>query len=433
MPPTLSPGKLDALRWSSRHAALPSLLAVMLAACSPVKPRPPDASDGDGDLAAPPAADAAGPVDAAADLAGAAGCPRTPAPEDRARKVVISLPYDAAGAKAKVFAVLELGRDGALTPTAERFTMGRAHDDRVHFTPDGQIGLVVQEDGTIGVFRAPPAGQPGPVQVVHAAFKGAFTAARLTLDPAGERAYVVDFNTRENGGGLYSLRIGCDGSLSEEGKITAAQLPRALRLLGGGEALLAAPALLDSAAGETLHRAQLAKPPRRLQGVDAFGDGAGLVSAMELMPDGKFLLLGDNDEFSGTPNRVAVVALQPVLRRAQVLTPVNDPVDIVASPYGNAALAVSGYGNAVLRLGYDPQAAAPFTLRGEPTYQGKRPQLPSAAVLVQRGPLRGRVLLAENVGVRQLRFEPDGAVTDLGLTSSGSGLASIVGTVGVQP
>lgn len=185
--------------------------------------------------------------------------------------------------------------------------------------------------------------------------------------------------------------------------------------------------------GTTLHRAQLAKPVSVLESLDAFGDGEGLVSALRVMPDGKFALLGDNDEFSGVPNRVAVVALAPTLRRVQVLTPLKDPIDLVVSPYGNAALMISGYGNAVVQLAYDPLAAAPFTLRGEPAYKGTKPQLPSAAVVIERGALRGLVLLAENVGVRELRFGADGAVTDLGLTSSGAGLEGIVGTVGVQP
>lgn len=119
---------------------------------------------------------------------------------------MVSLPYDTNGGKAKEFAVFELAEDGKLARTAERFTLGRALNDRIHFTPDGQVGLVAQDDGSIGVFRLPPAGQGGPAQVVHAAYKGRFYAERLVLDERGEHAYVVDYDTLENGGGIYRDR-----------------------------------------------------------------------------------------------------------------------------------------------------------------------------------------------------------------------------------
>ena len=40
----------------------------------------------------------------------------------------------------------------------------------------------------------------------------------------------------------------------------------------------------------------------------------------------------------------------------------HGPIDLVVSPYGNAALMISGYGNAVFPVAYDPGAAAPFTI-----------------------------------------------------------------------
>jgi hypothetical protein len=72
-------------------------------------------------------------------------------------------------------------------------------------------------------------------------------------------------------------------------------------------------------------------------------------------------------------------------------------------------------------------------VKGEITYVGKEPQLPANGVLVDRGALRGRVYVAENEGVRQVRFEQDGRVTDLGLFSPGSGLENLVGAIGVTP
>jgi 20S proteasome alpha/beta subunit len=41
--------------------------------------------------------------------------------------------------------------------------------------------------------------------------------------------------------------------------------------------------------------------------------------------------------------------------------------------------------------------------------------------------------VAENVSVRQVQFNPDGTITDLGATSIGSGMESMVGVIGMQP
>jgi len=73
------------------------------------------------------------------------------------------------------------------------------------------------------------------------------------------------------------------------------------------------------------------------------------------------------------------------------------------------------------------------TITGEVNYQNGNPQLPSAAVVITRGTLNGRVLVAENLAVRQLQFAAGSAISDVGLTSFGSGIPNIVGTVGVQP
>jgi hypothetical protein len=111
----------------------------------------------------------------------------------------------------------------------------------------------------------------------------------------------------------------------------------------------------------------------------------------------------------------------------------EDPVDVVASPFNNAALVVSGFGDGIFALDYSPDTSPPFSVRGEISYMGSAPQLPANAVMIDRGDLSGLVLVAENLGVRRVRFETDGSITDLGLEPLGSGPASITGAIGVQP
>jgi len=169
--------------------------------------------------------------------------------------------------------------------------------------------------------------------------------------------------------------------------------------------------------------------PAPVAGADAFGDDDAIVGGTALGHDGAHLLIGDTSGFSGVPNRVAVVAIDgDALAPAQVISPIEDPLSIVASPHDDVALVVSGFGDAVFVLDYAADAATPYTLRGELGYAGAAPQLPGHAVLA--GDL---VVLAENQGVRRIRLDGGGTVTDLGLAPLGDGLAAITGAIGVQP
>jgi len=64
-----------------------------------------------------------------------------------------------------------------------------------------------------------------------------------------------------------------------------------------------------------------------------------------------------------------------------------------------------------------------------------KPQLPSFASLIDRGTLKGRVLIAENTAVRQVAFEPDAGIVDVAYLNfdHDGGLDEIVGVIGVSP
>jgi len=315
--------------------------------------------------------------------------------------------------------------------------MGRAVDGRIAFTPDGKVGIVAQDDGSLGVFRVNSS--TGGVDVVHAGFTGVFWAAGVTMDPSGERAYVLDTNWRENHGGIYSVRIACDGSLRNEGLVAAAKLPYEMIFLpwAAGKAVVAAADILGSRAGDDVHLLAWGTMPRIVDGADAFGDDEAIVASAAVTADGRYLLAGDNSMFSGIDNRVAVSRIldgAAGIEAVQVLTPVEDPFSIVASPFDNAAIVVSGFGDAIIALDYDAGAGDdPFSVRGELDYEGAAPQLPGDAVMVGSGSLAGRVLVVENLAVRQVQFNADGSVTDLGATRLGTGYDAIPGAIGIQP
>ena len=171
----------------------------------------------------------------------------------------------------------------------------------------------------------------------------------------------------------------------------------------------------------------------RVGGADLFGHDEAILSALALTPDGRFALVGDNSEFSGVDTAIGAAALSDTgVTAVPRLRPFPDPMAIVASPHGDALLAVSGYSNAVRVLGYAPNAATPFTDLGPPTYVTTKPQLPSEAVIVG-GAWPNHVLVVENVALRRFRFDGGQVVTDLGRTAEGSGLQAIPGAIGVQP
>lgn len=422
------------MRWFalSARVGLAALTWVSIAACGGGDDDD-TAVDAGGTVDSAPAIDTLAPPDAAT------GCPRTPGPADRVRKVVISHPFDEGGGT--IYEVLNLSTTGELSTTGVTFEMGRANFVEIAFTPDGEVGIVAQDDGTLGVFRFDDEGMP---TVVHAAYDadgadGFYATGVVVMAADGAHAYVLSTQWREHGGGIHRVAIGCDGTLTYEGNIAPAKLPGALAVLAGDQrALVAAKDILDSSAGNDVHLLGWSGGIEVQGGADAFPDDDFIVGGSSLTADGKYWLVGDNNGFYSSENlqnRVAVVGVgSQTVAPVQTLSPIEDPFDIVASPDNDAALVVSGFGDALFVLPYDPSnATTPFDDAVELSYVGGRPQIPAAAVVIDRGSLRGQVLVAENVAVRQVEFEGGGVVTDLGAFTLGSGSESIVGALGVQP
>jgi len=366
-------------------------------------------------------------VDAAMD-AGVA-CPRVAPTGDGPHRVVVSHPFDAAGTQDTRYELLDLSATGELSTTGTSFRMGRAFDGEIVFTPDGELGFVAQEDGSVGEFRVDASG----VTVLEAGFTGDFYAERVVMDPGGDKLWILDAEFPDIGGGIYVASIGCDGSLAAPERVLTAKLPYDLAFLTDGRALVSARDAPGAAAGDDALLYDLSAGATRLSSVDAFGDENAIVSDVVVTDDGAFGLLADNCGFCGD-NRVGVVSLAgDALSVEAKLSPIADPVALVPSPFDDLLLIVSGFGNAVFVYDRADSPAAPFVLRGEPSYVGARPQLPGAAQRVDRGSLRGLVLLSENLGVRRLRFMGAGVVDDLGLTALGAGTESVVGALGATP
>jgi hypothetical protein len=386
-----------------------------------------DAGVGDGSIGAD------GSANEASTGGDGGACARVADPtEDHVRTVLISHPFDAAGDAASLFEVLSLAVDGTLTrPTPNvTFSMGPASTSSIVFTPDGKVALVAQDDGTVGVVRFDAS---GPV-VVHAAFKGPFYAGSIAVDPSGAHAYVLDADTANNGGGVYQVDIACDGSLTSKGLVVPGGTANQMAFVPTtSRAVLAAGGAFNSPDGSDVDLVDFGgATPSLVASGSGFVDGGAIVSSIAVMPDGKFAIAADDGIIVG--NRLAAIAL-PSMENAGILATPN-PAALVASPFDNAALLLnSDTSDAIRIVSYAPDAASPFSIVGEITYVNPKPQLPSFASLIDRGTLKGRVLIAENTAVRQVAFEPDAGIVDVAYLNfdHDGGLDEIVGVIGVSP
>ncbi len=365
--------------------------------------------------------------------AGALPCRAVPPPDSQPRKVVVSHPYAFDAGRDDRYEVLLLSPTGELTRTQLEFRMGRGWDGTIVFTPDGEIGLVAQDDGSIGVFRF----ADGGVEVLHRALKQGFYAHQVLVSADGARAYVLDFNTEANGGGIYALAIGCDGQVRFDGKLAPASGASAMALLprSTARAVLAAGSVSGLDAGSHAHVLELSDAGvSRLYSGRAFPDDDAIASDVAITADERFAIVADNGFAAG--NRIAAVSLENGRVTQGQLFTTGSPRALASSPFNNALLVVSSDGADAYRLlRYEPaNAAAPFTLSPSPiAYRFGRPQLPGAAIVVRRGQLLGRVLVAELSGVRQLQFTDGGQIEDVAELSLGSGFEGIVGAIGVTP
>lgn len=363
-----------------------------------------------------------------------AGCPRALAPADRTRYLVASHPFPSdGGSRDDLYEVFSVSPSGAVASTGRFFRMGRANDytSPIVFTPDGVVGIAAQENGTLGVFTLDSAGVP---TVVHAAFDPAgASSGKLLMHPAGNSLFLTDFNTQNNGGGLYRVDIGCDGTLLNPRQVLPGNNAAAATWLPNQEFLVVASRdLQGSPAMQDLHLVDVAtSPPVVRASSTGFPDRDAIPPTVSVSADGRWIVLPDTG-FSGGDRLAVFERSGTTLTARQVLTTAS-PVAVVFSPFDTTGLVVnSDTADHFRRFTFDGGA---FAVAATPLpYTFGRPELPGAPVMIDRGALTGRLFVPELLAVRQLQFERDGGITDVAKTpAGGTGSGQILGTLGIQP
>lgn len=370
---------------------------------------------------------------------GSGACSRAPLAADRTRFIVVARPYTAGGSQSSTYEVLQLADDGKLSRFSppRMFTLGgRTPYGTIAFTPNG-VGVVPMDNGNLGIFRLDEQGMP---TVVEPNFDGAFYASRVVMDPSGERAWVIDRNTRDNDGGIYRVDLACDGTPTDGGLVVAGGSIGGLGFVGGNAVVPGREVLDSTTTPDDVHLLSWGATPARIGGADAFGDDNQVLGGFALSHDGTKALIGDSNVV-GT-NRVAVVGVSAsAITPITVINGITDPASIVTSPYGDVAVVISAqpggmYDEGIWVLDAGGTAGA-WRVRGELAYANGKAVLPGDMVTIDRGQLAGSVIVSELSNIRRLMFRADGSVEDVDSLSfdesGGEDLSEILGAIGVTP
>lgn len=351
---------------------------------------------------------------------------------DGARKMLVTRPRSKEasggyGTNAKLLEVLDVSAAGALSRPGKVLDMAGSTQGTPVFTPDGAVALVPM-GGTAGlasiVFDA--AGTPTIVEPSFAP-DGKLSASRVVIDATGSRAFVLDSNTEGNGGGVYEVRIACDGHLTLIGKALPSEKALQLTLLDANRGLYAGGVV--GAKGD-LHLFDLAMKSAT-NSATPFGDDDASASSLAVTPDGKYAVVTDTGFLGG--NRLAVVDLATMATKQKLA--VDGPEAVLVSPFGNAMMLVqSDTADAYVPVTYAPDGATPLTL-GTKIAAAHKVELPTGPVVMKSGALKGTVYVVEVSGIRTVRWDAAGKLADLGLFSMDvdADLFNAPFALGVQP
>ena len=256
---------------------------------------------------------------------------------------------------------------GSLDDLDGTMTLGRVFTGEVAWTPDGQVGAVALDDGSVGLWD-----REGLVTLLD----GDWYASRVVADPSGT-FWIVDGNWPDDGGGLFRLDVDCDNRFGEPERVLTTKLATDLVFTDEGPVLLATEA--EGNAGD-VHL--LDADMGHVQSHVVFGYEGSSPSDAEVGPDGS-VWVTDISMWGDEVNRVVV--LEPDLSVRFELE-VRDPLDVVV---GYRAVVLSGFDDEVLLVSLGGEVLARTASR-----------LPSSVVLHEGG-----VLVAENEALRLLSLD----------------------------
>jgi hypothetical protein len=344
---------------------------------------------------------------------GGTACHEDQQPE-QTQLIFYSTPYDSSGGQSErwFFGTVEEN----FIVEVDSLDIGRSILNTISFTPDGMLGYIATQDGSIQGISIDS--NDVPTLLPENNWSDVY-ASSVVVDSTGENLWIVDPNWPENGGGVYICAISCDGTLSPPERIMESKNAHRLLILDKEKILLTA----KEAQGEQ-GDLFIIEDGSVEHAYTLFTQGDAIHSAASVNRERTQVLIGENSEFSGMDNRLASYSL--TTENQDEITPFLDPVDILSHPNDIGFLIVSGYGNRIEFMNGEDFS------REEPSYEGQKPQLPGRAVMGLES-----IFLAENQGVRMLTWS-DAGVQDNGILPIQTqrdveGFEAIIGGLGIRP
>ena len=362
-------------------------------------------------------------------------------PEDDDRVVLLGHPFgDQPGTRGNEIRSMVLRSDGTLVDVGTRLDLG-SPPERIVFTPSGRFALVAGKDGLVTLVEVLAPDELIIRDVVSVDPQG---TADLVIHPDGRTAWLVRRDVRGATSGIFTITIGCEGSLHVVPGHFGLRLAEALALFPGDPdhaLLLGGQAVfypVDDADLRLLVRD--GETWRAVGAYDIFHDAV-QASGIAVSPDGRTAVVPNASAFSDEGNQVVVLdvhmppAQEPAgsggLVERQRLRAVHDAALARFSPDGATVVLVQPEAGQISLLAAD--AAGHYRV-----VSTLAPGLATDLAIVQRGAGTGLMVVPSvhpRLGsrVQVYRLEGPGRARLVDAVDLSAGHTEIPAAIGIRP
>lgn len=301
---------------------------------------------------------------------------------------------------------------------------------RIEIMPSGEIALVVSENGqlaTVGITKS-------TLTLIDTMTITAYGIGDVRLAPEDGLAFLMSGDPSPTGG-IHTVRIACDGTLSSTVSHMPLRLASSLDFLPGDRALLLGgqatfdPASIDH--DDTRLLAREGDTWREVAAFDLWSDFTD-VPRLSTSPDGAYAIVPNGSPFSEEGNQLMLVRIEgDNLSEAQRLTELTGVREAFFSTDGQTAFATL----------FEPGQLVVYSFAGGTLTETQRISgigLADQTAVVRRGPFTDRVLIVSTdasgvSNVASVQIDGPGSASYLGQVDFGDGMDQIPGPIAVVP
>ncbi len=351
---------------------------------------------------------------------------------DEDRVVLIGHPFgDEEGGRGHDIRSMVLRADGTLVDVGARLGLG-SRAERIAFTPSGRFAIVVGEDGVITLVEVVA---PDDLQIRDVAAVDPQGTADLVMHPDGHTAWLLRADVNEANSGVFTITLGCDGTLNVAPDHFGLRLTEAMALFPGDpdQALLLGGQAVFTPIDDFDVRLLTREGHgwRQVGSFDIFQDFV-QASGIAVSPDKRTAAIPNASPFSEEGHQLVILDLSPdgVVERHRILN-LEDAVMTRFSPDGQTLLLLRPEPGRITLLAAD--AGGRFAVVDE-----LAPGLATDFALVSRGEGTGLLVVpsvhpAEGSRVQVYRLEGPGQAQWVDAVALPEGFDQIPGAIGIRP